>query len=222
MTSKSQVIWFRTWRLTFKPGAHPWNLRFNRLQTAAATTAAAIGDSTAGKSCSGATTRFGRKVLPPSAGARCGAGFFQSGCVGSNCTCCAKSCGRCGGHGCADLPGGSAKCCIAPIQASQVNCNDATDTACMNPPEIAGPAASQTPQPQCEATVLKAGDAAATALPKAAIRCCNKDTGARVPQSGTHLSSLPPLCLPSTNTGCPRSSPRLRLQGFGGQRPGEH
>ena len=38
--------------------------------------------------------------------------------------CCARECGRCGGHGCGKLPGGSADCCAGPIQAAGKHCDE--------------------------------------------------------------------------------------------------
>lgn len=36
--------------------------------------------------------------------------------------CCAKECGRCGGTGCNDLPGGGAACCSGNISAQNRSC----------------------------------------------------------------------------------------------------
>lgn len=39
-------------------------------------------------------------------------------------TCCAASCGVCGGQGCGGREGGSASCCFGPIQQSGLSCTD--------------------------------------------------------------------------------------------------
>ena len=56
--------------------------------------------------------------------------------------CCARSCGRCGDHGCGALPGGSAHCCSAAITAAHHSC------ATHNPPcTIGTPAPTPSPGP---------------------------------------------------------------------------
>eukprot|EP00403_Amphidinium_massartii_P035227 CAMPEP_0178437576 /NCGR_PEP_ID=MMETSP0689_2-20121128/35083_1 /TAXON_ID=160604 /ORGANISM="Amphidinium massartii, Strain CS-259" /LENGTH=537 /DNA_ID=CAMNT_0020059821 /DNA_START=42 /DNA_END=1651 /DNA_ORIENTATION=- len=49
--------------------------------------------------------------------------------------CCAASCGRCGGSGCASLSGGAAACCRGTIRSSGRECQVAGDTGCLLPQE---------------------------------------------------------------------------------------
>ena len=45
--------------------------------------------------------------------------------------CCAKSCGTCGGKGCAKRDGGAKKCCGGPILKKNKKCEDVTDAPCV-------------------------------------------------------------------------------------------
>ncbi len=45
-------------------------------------------------------------------------------------TCCAASCGTCGGTGCGSRPGGASSCCSGPIAASGLSC-DVSDAPCV-------------------------------------------------------------------------------------------
>jgi len=60
-------------------------------------------------------------------------------------TCCAKSCGKCGGSGCDSSKGGSKNCCIGTITNSKKTCQKASDTACTIPPSPAPPPPSPPP-----------------------------------------------------------------------------
>ena len=51
----------------------------------------------------------------------------------SGMTCCAHSCGRCGGDGCAYLPGGRSECCISGVRDSGVTCAHPEDSSCRLP-----------------------------------------------------------------------------------------
>lgn len=48
--------------------------------------------------------------------------------------CCAKSCGRCGGEGCSNLPGGKEKCCSQAIKEQNELCDDEYAVACLVKP----------------------------------------------------------------------------------------
>ena len=43
--------------------------------------------------------------------------------AGDNIACCAQKCGRCGGHGCASLPGGKTNCCHSEVESNGKNCH---------------------------------------------------------------------------------------------------
>lgn len=68
----------------------------------------------------------------------CGAVYVMPRwCIGgiesiSGTTCCALSCGKCGGSGCQNLPGGSNKCCMGNVKA-QGTCADPHSTVCRVP-----------------------------------------------------------------------------------------
>ena len=75
------------------------------------------------------------QALATAADPGCDRGLRASGGV-----CCARSCGRCGGHGCGALPGGSAHCCGGAIKAAHRSC------ATHDPPcTIGGPSPAPTP-----------------------------------------------------------------------------
>eukprot|EP01045_Picozoa_sp_COSAG04_P015928 COSAG04_NODE_1295_length_7328_cov_9.809241_6_plen_154_part_00 len=75
------------------------------------------------------------QALATAADPECDRGLRASGGV-----CCARSCGRCGGHGCGALPGGSAHCCGGAIKAAHRSC------ATHDPPcTIGGPSPAPTP-----------------------------------------------------------------------------
>ena len=46
--------------------------------------------------------------------------------------CCLASCGSCGGHSCAELPGGSANCCVKKIQDKKESCDEAPPPCVMH------------------------------------------------------------------------------------------
>ena len=71
---------------------------------------------------------FSRSCLHPIDNA-----FYCQGGIASGSTCCAKSCGKCGGNGCGQLPGGSSGCCRGAIKRSGTVCAAATDTQCIIP-----------------------------------------------------------------------------------------
>lgn len=48
-------------------------------------------------------------------------------------TCCASSCGSCGGNGCKDLPGGKEQCCPWYIRDNPVECSSTSSVGCLMP-----------------------------------------------------------------------------------------
>ena len=62
------------------------------------------------------------------------ASYCMDGILNSNgSACCAASCGRCGGSGCGQLPGGGSQCCSSAIVEAGRTCSSFSDTACLLP-----------------------------------------------------------------------------------------
>lgn len=96
--------------------------------------------------------------------------------------CCPGTCGKCGGTGCNNLPGGAKECCERDILASGTRCSSRIIDTCIRsgsgtPPHIPGRPA---PTPICNKVVCcggrcgKCGVKGCSALPGGATKCCER------------------------------------------------
>ena len=101
-------------------------------------------------------------------------------------SCCAASCGKCGGPGCSQRPGGVSRCCDSGVRASGRFCEDA------GPPCIRDrPAGNCGPTVCCALGCGKCGGEGCSRLPGGAENCCVGD----ILGSGRSCDRFSPPCI---------------------------
>lgn len=126
--------------------------------------------------------------------------------IANGATCCAASCGSCGGTGCDTRPGGAAACCSSAITAAKLSCLS-------HLPPCVIEAAPATTDPTCK-TGIANGDACCAAScgscggtgcdqrPGGAAACC----GGNIRAAGVSCSgALPPCVIGATTPTTPTS-----------------
>lgn len=96
----------------------------------------------------------------PTIGPLCSEGYINS--AGN--TCCAASCGRCGGSGCGSLPGGSSNCCSSQILTANVTCTSSSQTVCVLP-STPSPTSEPTNEPTNHPTAISPTTTSPTSRP---------------------------------------------------------
>jgi hypothetical protein len=104
-------------------------------------------------------------------------------------TCCAASCGSCGGSGCSTRPGGSEACCVGTIEAAGVSCTESGPPCVMNDPQcITGIPGSDV---CCDAACGTCGGGGCGSLPGGSTNCCIGS----IRNSGRSCAEYPPPCV---------------------------
>jgi len=88
----------------------------------------------------------------------------------SGLACCPVSCGRCGGPGCSDLPGGSYSCCASSVILSTVSCNDQKAPCTITP-------ASTDDDDDCDGVDLASANCDTARRKRAVLAAEKKDCG---------------------------------------------